>query len=159
MLEVEENTCNKDNKDEYLERNYCSLPLYKATPANGHLRFLMQRLPLLPMDVSDFWCKDCHPSFKATFPLEMECHISGELQIMYRRGFPLSCTTFVQSLTRVIRRDQLCSKFCNGGTTIILGATCKIITKIRMILWTLIRWGFPLSCTTFVQSLLQIKYV
>ena len=24
---IKENTCNKDNKDEYLERNYCSLPL------------------------------------------------------------------------------------------------------------------------------------
>ena len=44
---IKENTCDNDNKDEYLERNYCSLPLYKATPANGHLRFLMQRLPPL----------------------------------------------------------------------------------------------------------------
>ena len=44
---IKENTCNKDNKEEYLERNYCSLPLYKATPANRHLRFLMQSLPPL----------------------------------------------------------------------------------------------------------------
>lgn len=73
------------------------------------------------------------------YPYSVDCTNLEEIWSSWRQtcNNAIKVTTFINFTTRVIRRDQLCSKFRNGGTTIILGVTCKIITTIRMLIWAL----------------------